>query len=126
MFSVINPATEEVVTSIAPTSLEGVDEAIAGANVALKSWREVAPSDRAQLLRRFSDVVRDHVEELAQLEVVNSGHTIGNARWEANNVANVLAYYSGAPERLFGRQILRRVPRPRFHQNLQAHPQRKG
>ena len=105
MFSVINPATEEVVTSIAPTSLEGVDEAIAGANVALKSWREVAPSDRAQLLRRFSDVVRDHVEELAQLEVVNSGHTIGNARWEANNVANVLAYYSGAPERLFGRQI---------------------
>lgn len=105
MFSVINPATEEVVASIAPTSLEGVDEAIAGANVALKSWREMAPSDRAQLLRRFSDVVRDHVEELAQLEVVNSGHTIGNARWEANNVANVLAYYSGAPERLFGRQI---------------------
>lgn len=105
MFSVINPATEEIVASIAPTSLEGVDEAIAGANVALTSWREVAPSDRAQLLRRFSDVVRDHVEELAQLEVVNSGHTIGNARWEANNVANVLAYYSGAPERLFGRQI---------------------
>jgi len=105
MFSVINPATEEVVASIAPTSLEGVDEAIASANIALKSWREVAPSDRAQLLRRFSDVVRDHVEELAQLEVLNSGHTIGNARWEANNVANVLGYYSGAPERLFGRQI---------------------
>ncbi len=105
MFSVINPATEEVVASIAPTSLEVVDEAIASANIALKSWREVAPSDRAQLLRRFSDVVRDHVEELAQLEVLNSGHTIGNARWEANNVANVLGYYSGAPERLFGRQI---------------------
>lgn len=45
------------------------------------------------------------MEELAQLEVINSGHTIGNARWEANNVANVLAYYAGAPERLFGRQI---------------------
>ena len=105
MFSVINPATEEIVASIAPTSLEGVDEAIARANVAFKSWREVAPGDRAQLLRRFSDVIRDHAEELAQLEVLNSGHTIGNARWEANNVANVLAYYSGAPERLFGRQI---------------------
>ena len=36
---------------------------------------------------------------------MNSGHTIGNARWEANNVANVLNYYAGAPERLFGRQI---------------------
>ena len=105
MFSVINPAPEEVVASIAPTPLEGVDEAIARANLALRSWREVTPGDRANLLRRFSDVVRDHVEELAQLEVVNSGHTIGNARWEATNVANVLAYYSGAPERLFGRQI---------------------
>ncbi len=105
MFSVINPSTEEVVTTVAPTSLEGVDDAIARANIALRTWREVAPGDRAQLLRRFSDVVRDHAEELAQLEVVNSGHTIGNARWEANNVANVLGYYSGAPERLFGRQI---------------------
>ena len=105
MFSVINPATEEVVASIAPTSLEETDEAIARSATALKTWREVSPGDRATLLRRFSDVVRDHAEELAQLEVLNSGHTIGNARWEAGNVANVLAYYSGAPERLFGRQI---------------------
>ena len=35
----------------------------------------------------------------------NSGHTIGNARWEAGNVRDVLTYYSAAPERLFGRQI---------------------
>ena len=35
----------------------------------------------------------------------NSGHTIGNARWEAGNVRDVLDYYAGAPERLTGRQI---------------------
>ena len=40
-----------------------------------------------------------------QLEVENSGHTIGNARWEAGNVRDVLQYYSAAPERLFGKQI---------------------
>ena len=55
--------------------------------------------------RRFSDVVRDHAEELAQLEVANAGHTIGNARWEAGNVREVLTYDAAAPERLFGRQI---------------------
>src|SRR5205823_13907509 len=44
-------------------------------------------------------------EELAWLEVRNSGHTIGNARWEAGNVRDVLHYYAGAPERLTGRQI---------------------
>jgi acyl-CoA reductase-like NAD-dependent aldehyde dehydrogenase len=105
MFSVINPATEEVVTTVPSTSLEQTDEAIARSHEALKSWREVTPGDRANLLRRFSDIVRAHEDELALLEVVNSGHTIGNARWEVNNIANVLQYYSGSPERLFGRQI---------------------
>ena len=105
MHDVINPATEQVVASVPSASAEEADELIARAAAALPAWRAVAPADRANLLRRFSDVVRDHVEELAALEVMNSGHTIGNARWEANNVANVLAYYSGAPERLFGRQI---------------------
>ena len=37
--------------------------------------------------------------------MANSGHTIGNARWEVGNVVGVLRYYSAAPERLFGRQI---------------------
>ena len=37
--------------------------------------------------------------------MANSGHTIGNARWEAGNVRDVLAYYSGAPERHSGKQI---------------------
>ena len=36
---------------------------------------------------------------------MNSGHTISNARWEAGNVRDVIAYYSGAPERLIGQQI---------------------
>ena len=68
-------------------------------------WRDVTPARRAHLLRRFAQVVDEHLEELAQLEVANSGHTIGNARWEAENVRNVLAYYSGAPERHSGKQI---------------------
>ena len=45
------------------------------------------------------------LEHLAELDVVNAGHTIGNARWEAGNVRDVLTYYAAAPERLFGRQI---------------------
>ena len=86
-------------------SLEQADEAIARARAAAPAWAAVAPADRALLLRRFSDLVGEHQEELALLEVANAGHTIGNARWEAGNVRDVLAYYSGAPERNFGRQI---------------------
>ncbi|GFJ88979.1 phenylacetaldehyde dehydrogenase [Phytohabitans rumicis] len=50
-------------------------------------------------------MVDDRLEELARLEVAGAGHTIGNARWEAGNVRDVLDYYAGAPERLTGRQI---------------------
>jgi acyl-CoA reductase-like NAD-dependent aldehyde dehydrogenase len=103
--SIINPATEESVASVDMLDLEQADRAIERAHKASTSWRAVSPADRARLLRRFAEVVDAHNEELAQLEVANSGHTIANARWEAGNVRDVLAYYSGAPERHAGRQI---------------------
>jgi acyl-CoA reductase-like NAD-dependent aldehyde dehydrogenase len=102
---VINPANEELVQRLLQPGLDQTDEAIARADAAGDTWREVAPADRGRLLRRFSEVVDSHLEELAQLEVANAGHTIGNARWEAGNVRDVLNYYSAAPERLVGRQI---------------------
>ncbi|NED29273.1 aldehyde dehydrogenase family protein, partial [Streptomyces anulatus] len=68
-------------------------------------WAAAAPADRARLLRRFAVVVDEHMEELAQLEVGEAGHTIGNARWEAGNVRDLLDYSAGGAERLLGRQI---------------------
>lgn len=105
MFEVINPATEQVVTSVELADEAATDAAIGRASRAFEQWRQVAPADRARLLRRFAEQVDGAVEKLASLEVANSGHTIGNARWEAGNVRDVLTYYSAAPERLFGRQI---------------------
>jgi acyl-CoA reductase-like NAD-dependent aldehyde dehydrogenase len=102
---VISPVTEEVVATVPSTTAEETDAAIARARVAFESWRRVSPGDRARLLRRFASTVDSHLDELANLEVRNAGHTIGNARWEAGNVRDVLDYYAGAPERLTGRQI---------------------
>jgi acyl-CoA reductase-like NAD-dependent aldehyde dehydrogenase len=104
-FTVINPATEQPVVDVPLTDLTGTDAAIEAAHGAFPAWRDVAPGERARLLRRFAAVVDDHVEELAELEVRNSGHTWGNARWEAGNVRDCLNYYSGSPERMSGKQI---------------------
>ncbi len=104
-FTVVNPATEQAVVDVHLTDLAGTDAAIAAAHEAFATWRQVSPGERATLLRRFAAVVDAHVEELAELEVRNSGHTWGNARWEAGNVRDCLNYYSGAPERMFGKQI---------------------
>jgi acyl-CoA reductase-like NAD-dependent aldehyde dehydrogenase len=103
--TIINPATEDVVDVVPDVSADEVDAAIARARAAAPGWRAVAPGGRARLLRRFAEAVDGDVEHLAALEVANSGHTIGNARWEAGNVRDVLHYYAAAPERLFGRQI---------------------
>jgi len=102
---VLDPATEEVVTEVESLDVGQVDAAVARAVSAGPAWRAVAPADRARLLRRFAAVVDAHVDELAELEVRGAGHTVGNARWEAGNVRDVLDYYAAAPERLFGRQI---------------------
>ncbi|MEO5873889.1 MAG: aldehyde dehydrogenase family protein [Streptosporangiaceae bacterium] len=102
---VINPATEEVVVEVVMASADEVDLAVARAQAAFTQWRNVAPGDRARLLRRLAVVLDDHREELARLEVANAGHPIGQARWEAGNIRDVFEYYSGGPERLFGRQI---------------------
>ena len=105
VFTVLNPATEEPVTTVEQVSAEQADEAIARAAAAWPAWRAVAPGDRARLLRAFAGLVDAHVEEFADLEVAGSGHPVGAARWEAGQVRDVLMYYSAAPERLIGQQI---------------------
>ena len=103
VYEVINPANEQAVKKVDLADLAATDAVIEKAAKAFQSWKKVAPGDRAKLLRAFAQVVADNRDELAKLEVTNSGHTIGNALWEADNVANVLNYYSASPERLFGK-----------------------
>ncbi|MEV8535866.1 aldehyde dehydrogenase family protein [Streptomyces sp. NPDC051211] len=102
---VLNPATEELVALVPAATRDEVDEAVVRATAAQRGWAAAAPADRARLLRRFASVVDDHIEELARLEVREAGHTIGNARWEAGNVRDLLEFAAGGVERLSGRQI---------------------
>jgi betaine-aldehyde dehydrogenase len=104
-FTVINPATAEPVEDVEEASRDQADTLIERAHAAFPAWRAMPPGERATLLRRFASVIDAHIEELAEIEVRNAGHTWGNATWEAGNVRDVLNYYSAAPERLFGRQI---------------------
>jgi acyl-CoA reductase-like NAD-dependent aldehyde dehydrogenase len=100
-----NPATGHELREVPSASEAQTDAAIEAAHAAFPAWRDLAPGERARLLRAFAAIVDDHNEELARLEVENAGHTIGNARWEAGNVRDVLNYYSATPERLVGKQI---------------------
>ncbi|MFH8839906.1 aldehyde dehydrogenase family protein [Streptomyces sp. NPDC017868] len=105
MLQVLNPATEELVATVPAATPADVDAAVTRATAAQRGWAAAAPADRARLLRRFAAVVDEHNEELARLEVTEAGHTLGNARWEAGNVRDLLDYAAGGVERLNGRQI---------------------
>lgn len=104
-FTVINPSTGAAIREVPRAGIGETDAAIARAVAAQRRWAALAPVARADALRSFARAVEGAVEELAQLEVLNSGHPIGSARWEAGHVAQVLNYYSADPERLSGRQI---------------------
>jgi len=103
--TLINPATEVPFDTVAHTTLAEVDDAILHAVSAQKAWAALAPAERAAGLRRFALAVEGAIEELALLEVTNSGHPISQARWEAGHVRDVLTYYSAAPERMIGSTI---------------------
>ncbi len=103
--TLINPATEEELRQVEQTTAEAVDDAVARAKVAQREWARRAPADKAAALRAYAAVVDAHIDELAALEVANSGHPIGNAEWEAGHVRDVLQFYSASPERLSGKQI---------------------
>jgi acyl-CoA reductase-like NAD-dependent aldehyde dehydrogenase len=102
---VLEPATEQVLVELPRAGVEEADEAIARAKDAFPAWRDVAPGDRAKLLRRLARVLEENVEELAQLEARNVGKPISDARGEVGSVVDVFDYYAGAPERLLGSQI---------------------
>ena len=64
-------------------------------------WRRRA----ASLLHGLADALAAEREELARLEARNAGKPIGDARWEANHVADTLRYYAGAADKFFGETI---------------------
>ncbi|WP_156688539.1 aldehyde dehydrogenase family protein [Mycobacterium sp. Marseille-P9652] len=101
----VNPATEQVLASVDRVDADGVDDAVRRARAAQRRWARLAPAERASGLRAFAAAVDAHLDELAALEVANSGHPIASAEGEAAQVRDVLTYYAASPERLAGNQI---------------------
>ncbi|BBX22114.1 aldehyde dehydrogenase [Mycolicibacter terrae] len=101
----VNPATGAVFAAVEHVDAAAVDDAVGRAQAAQKRWARLAPAERAAALRAFAAVVDAHVDELAALEVTNSGHPVSAAEWEAGHVRDVLQFYAASPERLAGQQI---------------------
>ena len=103
--SVLNPATEQPIVELDEAGVEEADEAVARAKAAFPAWRDIAPAQRAALLRKVATLVEENAEELARIESENVGKPISGARAEVGMVANVFHFYSGAVEKHYGDTI---------------------
>jgi acyl-CoA reductase-like NAD-dependent aldehyde dehydrogenase len=102
---VVNPATEEPIADLEQAGVEETDAAVARAREAFAAWRRVAPTDRAQLLRRLATLVEENGEQLARIESQNVGKPIAGARAEVGMVAQVFHFYAGAVDKHYGETI---------------------
>lgn len=103
--TVVNPATEAVIAEVPMGGRADVDRAVARATDAAASWRAVAPTDRARLLRRFAAAVEEHGDELADLETANVGKPVLESRDDVSMVADVLHFYAGAVDKHRGATV---------------------
>src|SRR5215831_15902698 len=88
MLKVVEPATEGILAELPHATAEDADAAIAKAKAASPAWRDVAPGDRAAILRSIANAITARLEDLARLESRNVGKPISDARGEVGMVAS--------------------------------------
>lgn len=104
--TLINPATEAALCDVAAAEVADVNAAVDSAQRAWESgWRDLAPGKRATILFNVARKLRENLEEIAQLEMLQIGKPISDARDEAGLGARVFEYYAGAIS-CFGGQTL--------------------
>src|SRR3954452_19325631 len=103
---IINPATEDTWAEVASATADDVDRAVRGAHRAFEQdWRDLAPGRRAEILFATTRLIREHTEELAQLDVRSVGKPIADARDEVALGARIFEYYAGAIGKFTGQTI---------------------
>lgn len=102
----INPATENAFCEVAAAEVADVNAAVESAQRAWESgWRDLAPGKRAAILFDVARKLRENLEAIAQLEMLQIGKPISDARDEIGLGARVFEYYAGAIARFGGETL---------------------
>lgn len=105
-FEVINPSTEEVITSVHEATEKDVDIAVAAARKAFEgSWRTVTPEARGKLLVKLADLTEKNIDRLAAVESLDNGKAIAFAKGDVGAVAGCLRYYGGWADKIEGKVV---------------------
>jgi acyl-CoA reductase-like NAD-dependent aldehyde dehydrogenase len=108
--AVVDPASHELIQTVALAEAVDVDDAIAAARRAFPAWAATSASQRGALLRRWADLVSAHVEELAAAEARDVGKPLSGGRMNIYIAHEIIDYFAGAADKLTGVTLPTRTP----------------
>src|ERR1700681_1179382 len=107
-FAVEDPATEEVIAKVPAGDKADIDAAVAAARRAFEAgpWSRISPADRSRLVWRLGDLLEQHADEFAELEALDNGKPVTNARRDdVQGSIDMFRYMAGWTTRLNGETI---------------------
>jgi len=102
LLSVSNPATGDVITEIAKAVAAETRRAIAAAERAMAEWRRVPAKQRAQIMRRWFDLIMANQEDLARIMTTEQGKTLAESRGEVAYGASYIEWFAEQAKRIDG------------------------
>jgi aldehyde dehydrogenase (NAD+) len=106
-FETLNPATEQVLARVAEADAADIDAAVRSARAAFEgAWGHMRAADRGHALLRLADLIRQNLDELVELESLDSGKPVSAIRrQDLPAVLDTLAYYAGWADKINGQVI---------------------
>ena len=102
-----NPATGQVLGDLPLADAADLDRALEAAAKGFKLWRATPADQRARVLKKAADLMRERVEHIARIATMEEGKTLGESRIETNVTANWLEFAGEEAKRSYGRVLVR-------------------
>jgi len=102
---VINPATEEVIGTVAHANQSDLDEALEAADRGFKAWKKVSAFERSKLMRKAANLLRERAGDIARLMTQEQGKPLAEAKMETLAAADTIDWFAEEARRAYGRVI---------------------
>jgi len=113
-YDVINPATEEVLGKASKASENDVSKALKSAEKGLEIWRKTPPWERAKIIRKIADLMRERTDVLAKWLTLEVGKPLAEAAGEVGGAADIFEWNSEETKRIYGQIVESRFENTRM------------
>ena len=114
-YEVINPATEEIIGKASKAGRSDVEKALKSAEKGLKVWRNTAPWQRSNIIRKIADKIREKQNVLAKWLTLEVGKPLAEGVGEAGGAADIFEWNAEETKRIYGQTVESRFPDTRVH-----------